>query len=119
MMAYTSNEDVLSSEISAYEDLLAKSLQLKERVVETTDALQAAYSGVIAAKHVFEEIKKENIEELRLFRQTIVRECGEVSSTVKHMRSSLDGKSLSDLREYVELCERMKALRDSGFKFPS
>jgi hypothetical protein len=118
-MAYTSNEEILTSEISAYEDLLAKSIQLKERVVETTDALQAAYSGVIAAKHVFEEIKKENIEELRLFRQTIVRECAEVGSAMKHMKLSFEGKALSDLREYVGLCERIKALRDSGFSFPS
>jgi uncharacterized protein involved in exopolysaccharide biosynthesis len=111
-------EDILSNEISSYEDLLAKSIQLKERVNETGEALTAAYSGIISAKHVFEEIKKENIEELRLYRQTVARECSEVTASIKQLKQAVDEKSLSSLREYVSLCERLKALQDSGFKFP-
>ncbi|KTC11340.1 hypothetical protein AO391_26590 [Pseudomonas marginalis ICMP 9505] len=117
-MSQLSREDFLSSEISSYEELLAKSLQLQDRVKETTASLEAAYSGVINAKHVFEEIKKENIEELRVFRQTVTREAAEITQAIKQLKSNLDAKSLSELREYVGLCERLKALQDAGFKFP-
>src|SRR5450830_1911187 len=118
-MGQLNSEDFLSSEISSYEDLLAKSLQLQDRVKETTASLEAAYSGVINAKHVFEEIKKENIEELRVFRQTVTREAAEIAQAIKQLKSTLDPKSQSELREYVALCERLKALQDAGFKFPA
>ncbi|WP_404938962.1 hypothetical protein P7C00_11250 [Pseudomonas sp. JDS08PS003] len=117
-MGQINSEEILSSEISSYEELLAKSLQLQGRVKETQASLEAAYSGIINAKHVFEEIKKENIEELRVFRQTVTREAAEVTQAIKHLKSNLDAKSLSDLREYVALCERLKTLQDTGFKFP-
>lgn len=57
-MGQINSEEILSSEISSYEELLAKSLQLQGRVKETQASLEAAYSGIINAKHVFEEIKR-------------------------------------------------------------
>jgi hypothetical protein len=118
-MKEITQEDILSAEISSYEEMLEKSAQLKGRVDEMVGQLCAAYSSVIGSKSIFEEIKKENIEEIRLFRQTIVRECSEIVSAVKQMKVIMDGKSLSDLKEYVALCERLNALQGSGFKFPS
>ncbi|PWE39585.1 hypothetical protein C9I50_18095 [Pseudomonas prosekii] len=117
-MSQINSEEILSSEISSYEELLAKSLQLQDRVKETQASLEAAYSGVINAKHVFEEIKKENIEELRVFRHVVTREAAEITRSIKQLKSNLDAKSLSEIREYVALCERLKTLQDAGFKFP-
>lgn len=113
-----SAEDILSSEISSYEEMLKTSIQLKSKIDETVDALQASYSNIIGAKSIFEEIKKENIEELRTFRQTVARECAEIAQSVKQLKANLDPKSLADLKEYVSLCERLKTLQDDGFKFP-
>ncbi|MDD1009395.1 hypothetical protein M5G27_18120 [Pseudomonas shahriarae] len=118
-MKSLSNEQILASEISSYEEMLKTSIQLKARVDETVTALETSYSNIIGAKSIFEEIKKENIEELRLYRQTIAREVGEITQAVKQLKSNLDSKSLSDLREYVSLCERLKVLQDTGFKFPA
>lgn len=68
----------------------------------------------INAKHVFEEIKKENIEELRVFRQTATREAAEITQPIKQLKSNLDAKSLSEIREYVALCERLNTPKDAG-----
>ncbi|WP_047528603.1 hypothetical protein [Pseudomonas sp. 11/12A] len=111
-------EDFLSAEISNFEEMLKKSIQLKEQVDQTVESLAASYSNVIGSKAIFEEIKKENIEELRVFRQAVTRETAEITQAIKQLKSNLDAKSLSELREYVALCERLKTLQDAGFKFP-
>ncbi|WP_174376690.1 hypothetical protein [Pseudomonas koreensis] len=117
-MKTPSHEQILSSEISSYEEMLKKSSQLKEQIDLTVENLAASYTNIISSKAIFEDIKKENIEELRVFRQTVAREVGEITQAIKQLKSNLDAKSLSDLKDYIALCERLKALQDAGFKFP-
>lgn len=59
------------------------------------------------------------LEELRQGRMTTVTECAKLTSALKDVRQFFIGndyeREIGRLREFVELCERLQKLKDSGF----
>ncbi|MDT3718468.1 hypothetical protein [Pseudomonas oryzihabitans] len=112
-------EEAISAEISSYEAMLARKVEIRKALDVAISELTQAYTNIVGAKQIFEEVKRENIEELRLYRQTIRREASEIAQASNEIRNALKGSTIADLREFVSLCERMSALKEKGFKFPA
>lgn len=108
------NEQIISQEISSYEEMLKKASILRDKVDEAKRELYKSYLGIVEAKNEFERIKKENIEEIRLYRQTIQREAADIEKAM----SSITKARTSELKEYLEICNGLNALKASGFTFP-
>lgn len=105
----------ISSEISAYEQALESINELKKKVRDGKEELVASYKGVIEAKSVFEGIKKQNIEEIRQYKFAIAAECKEISAQVSAIKVISEAAQASELRSFVESCERLNILSQSGF----
>ena len=78
-------EDFISQEISSYEVQLNDLEILKKKVKESVDELASSYCGIINAKENFEFVKKQNIEELRLYKFAIKAECDEIEKRMKQI----------------------------------
>jgi len=59
------------------------------------------------------------LEEIRQTRFSVVRETAEMAAPLKDVRQFFIGadyrEQVDRLKEFVSLCERLKALKDSGF----
>ena len=109
------SEFCISGEISAYEKALEAINQLKVKVKEGREELGKAYLGIIEAKKEFENVKKQNIEEIRQYRFAISVECKEISNQVEAIKNISTAVHANELRSFVESCERLNALSQSGF----
>lgn len=114
-MSKITNEAAMSQEISSLEQQMRYAHDLKEKIKEATEHLENGYLGLIDAKKTFETIKKENLEEIRRYKLSISMEIKEISASMQALNSMASPGSLSSLREFVSLSERLKSLTDSGF----
>ena len=61
----------------------------------------------------------DGIQKLRSHRMTVVSECASMSNALEDVRRFFLGPNYEHeqkvLAEFVDLCERLKALKDSGF----
>ena len=107
--------EAISQELSSLEEQMRYANDLKAKIAEATLDLKKSYLGLISAKDEFYLIKKENIEEIRSYKFAVASEAQQIESAIKKMSSAVSHERVNQLKEFVEICERMQALRANGF----
>lgn len=129
----TEKREELESEMDLLENLNAKignaaqecanlSLACGELSKTTRGLLDEVSVDLQVAKHGISEFLKERtdfLKELRRFKFSVKNEVREVLSPVRDVREFFleddYAKQVSRLKEFTELCEKMKDLKESGF----
>lgn len=114
-MAEIKSESVAALEISILEQQSKYANDLRESILKATDELRDSYLGLISAKEGFESIKKENLDEIRRFKHAISSEAKEICANVKLINDVIGKGDITKLLQFVEVCNRIRELRDSGF----
>lgn len=113
-MSGISNQNIINQEISSYEVQLNDLEILKIKVKEATDELTAAYFGVINAKENFGFVKKQNIEELRLYKFAIKSECDEISKQIISISEMSKKFNLKELADFASACAVIDGFYKAG-----
>lgn len=108
------NENAIVQEISALEQQMIYANELKKKIKEATDELSLSYLALIDTKSVFEKIKKQNLEEIRLYRHSVSSESKALSSDVNIAVKSITPEKLNQLKDLADICERLNSIRASG-----
>jgi hypothetical protein len=110
------NRDVfVEQEISTYEMKLRTLNELKDAVDKATKDLEASYLGIVRAKNVFMDIKKENLDELRRYKLAVETECKEIGRYMDLVRTLVKSDEIKNIHEFAAACERLNALQKDGF----
>jgi hypothetical protein len=114
-------EDFINQEISTYEVQLNEIEVLKKKVADATQDLTNSYFGIINAKEKFEFVKKQNIEELRLYKFAIKAECDEISKQIINISEISKKFNLKDLENFAKACATLDEFYKNGLfdKFKS
>lgn len=92
---------------------------LVEQTKEAKDALRVAIEGIGVNMEKLKPMKKEIIDELRGLRMTTASEVASMLKPLEDIRKFFMGseheKEIARLREFVDLCERLEKLKNSGF----
>jgi len=92
---------------------------LIEQTVEAKTALHLAVEGIGENAEKLKPIKQEVINELRGLRMTTATEVAAMLKPLEDIRKFFLGtehdKEITRLREFVDLCERLEKLKQSGF----
>jgi hypothetical protein len=113
--------DELAARICAkIENNVPKELRaLAECAVNARGMLDASISGIGRSMDEFERVTKAAGQQVRSQRMSIVSECSSVVNALKDVRQFFLGpdyeREQKRLAEFVDLCERMQRLKDSGF----
>lgn len=87
--------------------------------VDSRNVLQEASDGLGKIIAEFDRVTKSTAQDIRMTRMTMVSECSNMVNALKDVRQFFLGpdyeRETKRLAEFVELCERLKALKDSGF----
>ena len=116
--------DKMAPEVAAWAISTAKTIPntMSDLVKETEDAkiaLRSAVDGIGSDVEALKPIKKQMIDELRGLRMTTVTEVSSMMRALEDIRKFFLGsdhdKEVARLREFVDLCERLQKLKESGF----
>ena len=92
---------------------------LARAMVEARGVLDDQMKTIGAAMDEFERVTKSAVQAVRAQRMTTVAECSSVVNAMKDVRQFFLGpdyeREQKRLAEFVDLCERLKRLKDSGF----
>jgi len=92
---------------------------LARAMVEARGVLDDQMKTIGAAMDEFERVTKAAVQTVRSQRMTTVSECSSVVNALKDVRQFFLGpdyeREQKRLVEFVDLCERLKRLKDSGF----
>ena len=92
---------------------------LIEDTKEAKEALREAVEGIGENMGKIKPLKKEMIENLRGMRMTTTMEVAAMLKPLEDLRKFFLGaehdKEIARLREFVDLCERLEKLKESGF----
>jgi prefoldin subunit 5 len=108
-------DQFIEQEISVLEQQLSVVETLKAKVKETTEELAQSYIGIINAKEEFQKIKKQNLEELRTYKLAVSTECREIKIQIETINKLAREVSSSEIKTFVESCERLARLDAEGF----
>lgn len=88
----------------------------------TSDAIRASNAAIVAFGDMlkgFDESAREGLQKARAFRMNLVGEIAGARAPLEDLRkfflSDTHKEEIRRLNEFVDLCERLKALKDSGF----
>ena len=115
------NMDELAARICArIEHQVPKELrELAECAVNARGVLDASIKDIGLSMEEFERVTKAASQQVRTQRMTIVSECSSAVNALKDVRQFFLGpdyeREAKRLAEFVDLCERLKRLKDSGF----
>jgi hypothetical protein len=92
---------------------------LIEQTVEAKTSLALAIQGIGENAEKLKPMKQEVINELRGLRMTTTSEVAAMLKPLEDLRRFFLGadhdKEITRLREFVDLCERLEKLKQSGF----
>ena len=92
---------------------------LAECTVRARDMLWSSAKDVATGMAELERVTKDASHQVRMQRMSIVSECSSVVNAMKDVRQFFLGpdyeREQKRLSEFVDLCERLKKLKDSGF----
>jgi len=97
----------INSEISAFDEAIKKNNELQRRMEESRLAVEREALKIIDAMSLAFDSKEESIAKMRAWKRTILSESKEVDVAVKSIVKSVSPKNLEQLRELVELVERL------------
>jgi len=90
-----------------------------EEIKTPVDALIGILEIVEGVSNNVNDMKKTFIDDIRSLRTIAVSEAQQITRPLEDLRKFFLGddhdKEVARLKEFVEVCERMKALKDSGF----
>jgi len=93
--------------------------KLIEQTCEARTALSLAVEGIGENVEKLKPMKKDMIDELRGLRMTTTTEVAAMLKPLEDLRKFFLGtehdKEIARLREFVDLCERLEKLKQSGF----
>jgi len=93
--------------------------QLAEVAVNARGMLDESIKGIGESVDEFERVTLNAKEKIRSHRMTTVTESSQTVNALKDVRQFFLGpdyeKEIKRLGEFVELCERLNALKESGF----
>lgn len=99
--------------------LIATMPNLIEEAKQSRQALEEAFDGIGLVHDQFKLRSKEYMDEMRSFRMTAVAETSLAQKSLSDVRKFFmdkdHEKEIARLREFVELCERLERLKESGF----
>lgn len=86
---------------------------------ESREIVNQLLGGIGGDMEKFQADTKEHVQSLRATRYAVVTEIGAISSSLKDVRQFFMGpdykEEIERLREFVDLCERLQALKNAGF----
>ena len=92
---------------------------LARSMVDARTVLDEQMTTINAAMNEFERVVKNAMQTVRSQRMSTVSECSSVVNALKDIRQFFLGpdyeREQKRLAEFVDLCERLKLLKDSGF----
>jgi hypothetical protein len=92
---------------------------LYAKAKDARDALQELFKGIGGDLGEYQEMMSRAIEEIRQQRFAVVSETSLILKPLREIRQFFLGAEyqteLTRLKEFVELCERLNALKESGF----
>jgi hypothetical protein len=92
---------------------------LAEQTAEAADTLDVAVQRVGKHLETLKPLKKETLDELRGLRMATTTEVAAMLKPLEDLRKFFLGaehdKEIERLREFVDLCERLEKLKQSGF----
>lgn len=92
---------------------------ITEKVGQAREALFAAMADIGTTFHTFKEASDGIAKELHAFRSSVVTDLSKARSEMEDVRKFFLSKDhvveIERLREFITLCEKLKALKDSGF----
>lgn len=103
----------VEQEISAYETQLAYLNEMKQKVDQMVDELSDSYGRVINAKAMFEQIKKENIEELRTYKYAITKESKEIQEAMQCIRKAVDQVPIAEIQKVTTALTALSEVVDT------
>lgn len=92
---------------------------ITEQAIEAKTALAEACNRIGENMEKLKPMKKDMIDELRGLRMTTTTEVAAMLKPLEDLRKFFLGaehdKEIARLREFVDLCERLQTLKESGF----
>jgi hypothetical protein len=92
---------------------------LADKAHEAKMTLMEAITGIGQGLEGLKPMRKEMVEEIRGMRESVTAEVASTLKPLEDIRRFFLGpehdKEIARLREFVELCERLKKLKDEGF----
>lgn len=111
--------DIAPGIISKNEKTTRALLTLTDQVKESKELLMNALANIGALYDEFERISNKMLTSARSFRMGAVVEVASAMKPFQDLRKFFLEKDheteITRLREFVDLCERLKVLKDSGF----
>jgi hypothetical protein len=96
-----------------------KVTELARSIADARAVIDENLKGIGDNMQQFERVMKDATQSVRASRMTIVSECSSVVNALKDVRQFFLGpdyeREQKRLVEFVDLCERLKRLKDSGF----
>jgi len=93
--------------------------ELARAALDSRDAMHECVKGIGFTMSEFDHVMEDSKRSMRTSRMTVVSECSSIVNALKDIRQFFLGpdyeKERARLSEFVDLCERLKALKDSGF----
>ena len=99
-----------NSEISAFQEAIQQNNELLERLKDSRDAVESEALRIIDAMGFAFDQKNESISAMRNWRKTIVNEATQATNAVKALNKALSAERMDDLREFVEIIERLNKI---------
>jgi len=93
--------------------------ELARSVVDSRTVINETIKGIGGNMEEFDRVMKDATQSIRTSRMTVVSECASVVHALKDVRQFFLGpdydREQKRLGEFVDLCERLKNLKDCGF----
>lgn len=111
----TGKGDAIAAECDAAKEV-AESASIVTQALSVIEASREQFKGLVKD---FGDMQRKYVEDLRIMRMSSIKELSESRRELADIRRFfLDPEhavEVDKLKEFVEVCERMKALKDSGF----
>ncbi len=97
----------IAAEFSALKEGINQNNELRDRLIESSDAVEDEAIKVIDAMGLAFDQKTESIEAMRSWRKTIVTESSQAINAINACAKAVAPEKLAELREFVDLVERL------------
>jgi len=108
-------ESAIAYEITSLEKQMSYAEEMKDHLKRARKELADGYSGVLDSHDQFLKIRKENIEELRRYKFSIVAEAKEIETSIRKVSQHMTPQLVAQLSEFANACEKLESLRIDGF----
>lgn len=113
------NSDIAKTFIARTEKSLSQTEDLLNRAIDARNAMDEMCDRWKSSWVEFQDTSDQRLRDLRMTRMAIDSEIRQMMAGFREVRQFFLDKDYQEervrLREFVELCERLKALKESGF----